>query len=282
MIQAINTTITRIFDVLLTPFKFLGDFWELLFLSILLSLIVLLVFKWVSSPKKIKEAKNQIKSSILAIRLYKDFWKVITLSFIKSLFYTLKYFLLNFGPVLILLPFLLPFFVQMDVRYGMRPFEVGEIFSLEARFDTNVYDLDIALLDNDHFKPVMKPVFINAYKDEDRTIPIQEVDWKLKALRKGQTDIRIRVGDQIITKSLVIGKYHGALSNKKFRRSGWSHFLYPVEAVFRKSDHVEAVIMQYPHKSVSVLGLRTHWLLIHLVLVLVIVLGLRKRFGVEF
>ena len=282
MIQDINYTITRIFDILLTPFGFMGDFWELLFLSILVSLIVLLIFKWISSPKKIKDAKNKIKSNILAIRLYKDFWKVITASFIKSLFYTLKYFLLNFGPVLILLPFLFPIFVQMDVRYGMRPFEEGEILSVKARFDLNVYDLDVALLDDDHFKPVMNPVFINAYEDEGRTRPIQEVNWKLKTVRNGKTQIRIRISERIISKNLVIGNYHGALSNRKFRSSSVNHFLYPVEKCFEKSDHVEAVMIQYPHKSVSVLGLRIHWLVVHLILVVVIVLGLRKRFGVEF
>lgn len=282
MIQTVNTTITRVFDILLIPFGLLGDFWELLFLSVLVSLIVLYVFRWISSPGKIKDAKNKIKSNILAIRLYKDFWKVITGSFFKSLFYTMKYFLLNFGPVLILLPFIFPIFVQMDIRYGMRPFHPNEVFSVKARFDANVYDLDITLLDNDHFIPVMKPVFINAYRDEDRTQPIRQVNWKLKALKTGQTDIRIRVNDQTIAKNLVIGDHQGALSNRKFRRSSIDHFIYPAERCFRASDHVESVILRYPHKNVSLLGIGIHWLVIHLVLVVVIVLGLRKRFGVEF
>ena len=282
MIQAINYFITGIFDILLYPFGFLGDFWELLFLSIVVSLIVLLIFKWVSSPKKIKDTKNKIKSNILAIRLYKDFWKVITASFFKSLFYTFKYFLLNFGPVLILLPFLLPFFVQMDIRYGMRAYENDEVFVVKAKFNSNVYDLDIKMLDNDNFKPVLNPVFINAYEDEEHTRLIQEVNWKLKTIKNGITDIQLKVNDRIISKNLVIGKYHGALSNKKLRKSSIGHFIYPVENLLAESDQVEAVMIQYPAKSISFLGIRTHWLVYHLILVVIIVLALRKRFGVEF
>ena len=282
MIQAVNYSITKFFDFFLYPFRFLSDFWGILFLSILVSLVVLIIYKYVSSPQKIKQAKNQIKSSILGIRLYKDFWKVITGSFLRSLFYTLKYFILNFGPVLIIIPILFPLFVQMDVRYGMRPFKPGEVFAVKAAFNANVNDLKIDMLENKQFQPVMNPVFINAYRDENRTIPIREVNWKLKMTGEGTTDILIRVNDRVFDKSLVSGKYSGALSNKKFEKSSIEHFIYPVEKLLAGSQYLKSISIRYPSKSVSFLGIRTHWLVYHLILVLIIVLALRKRFGVEF
>ena len=282
MIQQVNFFITNIFDVILYPFRFVGDSWAILFLSILISLIVLVIFKYISSPTRIKDTKNKIKSSILAIRLYKDFWRVITGSFFKSLFYTLKYFMLNIGPVLIIIPILFPIFVQMDIRYGMRPFEPDEIFVFKAKLNSDLKDIKIRLLDSDHIKPVMNPVFINAYEDDERTRPIREVNWKLKTIKNGITDIQLKVNDRIITKNLVIGKYHGALSNKKLRKSSIDHFIYPAEKLIKNAGPVDTLYLQYPAKSVSLLGLKTHWLIYHLILVIIIVLALRKRFGVEF
>jgi hypothetical protein len=282
MLQKINHAFTRFVDVILYPFGFLGDFWALLFLSILLALIVLIIFKYISSPSRIKDTKNKIKSSILAIRLYKDFWRVITGSFLKSLFYTLKYFMLNIGPVLIILPVLFPFFVQMDVRYGMRPLKPDEIFVLKAQFNSDLKDLNIRLLDSESFKPVMKPVFINAYLDEERTRPVREVNWKLKCLKPGQADIRIEINGKTVRKNLHIGGKTRALSNRKLARSSWAHFIYPAEKLIEEPGPVRALSLRYPGKSISVLGIRMHWLIIHLVLIVVFVLALRKRFGVEF
>jgi hypothetical protein len=282
MIQKFNYALTKIFDVILYPFGFLGDFWALLFLSILLSLIVLVIFKYVSSPKRIKDTKNKIKSSILAIRLYKDFWKVIAGSFVKSLFYTLKYFMLNIGPVLIIIPILFPIFIQMDVRYGMRPFKANEVFVFKARLDSDLTGMNIRLLDSDHFEPVMNPIFINAYKDEERTQPIREVNWKLKCLKPGRSEIRVRINDQMVRKSLEVGEKTLALSNRKLARSSLDHFIYPVEALIENPGHVHTLSLRYPAKNISVLGLEINWLILHLILVVVIVLALRKRFGVEF
>ncbi|MCK4944439.1 MAG: hypothetical protein KAS65_12725 [Candidatus Aminicenantes bacterium] len=282
MIQQVNFFITKIFDVILYPFGFLGDFWAILFLSVLISLIVLVIFKYISSPTRIKDTKNKIKSSILAIRLYKDFWRVITGSFLKSLFYTMKYFMLNIGPVLIIIPILFPIFVQMDIRYGMRPFEPDDIFVFKVRLNSDLKDIKIRLLDSDHFKPVMNPVFINAYEDDERTIPIREVNWKLKCLKPDRTDIRVQVNRQVISKNLVIGKNPGSLSNKKMGKSSVGHFIYPAEKLIENAGPVDTLYLQYPAKSVSLLGLKAHWLIYHLILVIIIVLALRKRFGVEF
>lgn len=282
MIQKINYVITKVFDGMLYPFSFINEFWGILFLSILTSIIALIVYKYVSSPSKIKKAKNKIKANILAIRLYKDFWKVIAGSFFKSLLYVLKYFTLNIGVIIIILPLLLPMFVQMDVRYGMRPFQVGEDIVIKAAFSKNPNDLDIQLLENVNFKPLMNPVFIDAFKDEENKKPLQEVNWKVKVTGHGATKIKIKVNDQVFEKTLLTGKQKKAFSNKKFSASSIEHFIYPVEELFPENDTLKYIYINYPGKNISFLGLGIHWLIYYLLLVLIFVLALRKRFGVEF
>lgn len=285
MIQKINYFFTRVFDVLMYPFGFINEFWGILFLSILMSLVVLVIYKYISSPRLIKDTKNKIKGNILAIRIYKDFWKIIVSSFFKSLFYTFKYFILNFGPVLLIIPILFPAFVQMDVRYGMRPYQVGEEIVIKTEFSQDPNELDVRLLDNGYFKPKMNPVFINSYKEiEDRKEPIQEVNWKVEAAQQGIAKIEIKVNDRVFEKSLVIGMgdFRGALSNKKYRDSSLGHFIYPSESVMSEADTLENIYIQYPGKSVSFAGIRTQWWVFNIVLVVIIVLAFRKKFGVEF
>ena len=267
---------------MLYPFSFINDFWGILFLSLFTSLIVLVAYKYLSSPAKIKEAKDKIKANILAIRLYKDFWKVIAGSFFKSLFYVFKYFVLNIGVIIIILPLLAPLFMQMDVRYGMRPFRVGEEIIVKAAFARNPNDLDIKLVESENFKAKMSPVFINAFKDDEKKKPLMEVNWKVEAAAEGAGQIRVQVNGEVFEKSLLIGKHKKALSNKKFRDSSIEHFIYPVEPLFPQNNDLKHIKIKYPGKNVSFAGLEIHWIIYYLVLMLIFVLALRKHFGVEF
>ena len=282
MIQTINYFITRIFDIILYPFSFISEFWGILFLSILMSYVVLWIYKWVSSPRLVREAKDQIKANILAIRLYKDSGRVIGVSFLKSLLYTFKYFGLNFMPLLVIIPILFPAFVQMDVRYGLKPFEVGDEVVVKAVFSQNPFDMDIELQENENFKHKMKPVFINAYKDADRKEPIKQANWKMEATKEGITKIKIKVQDKVYEKDLNIGKSRHALSNKKMKESNIEHFIYPVEGLLDGSNELNYIYISYPGKEITFAGIATYWWVWNLLLVVIIVLALKNRFGIEF
>lgn len=285
MIQKLNYFFTRLFDWLLYPFSFIHEFWGILFLSVLMGFVVLYIYKWVSSPRAIKDTKNQIKGSILAIRLYKDLWKVILASFFKSLYYTFKYFILNFGPVLLIIPILFPAFAQMEIRYRLAPFQPGDDIVIKAAFQHNPNDLNVQLMESEYFKPKMKPVFINAHIQEegsDEKIPIKEVNWKVKALKNGNTNIRIKVGDKIFEKQIIIGASRDALSNKKMRESSIEHFIYPAEPLLPDQGEVNHIYISYPGKNISFLGISMHWLIWNLLLVVIVVLALKNRFGIEF
>lgn len=272
MIQKINYAITRLFDIILYPFSFINEFWGILFLSILMSFVVLWLYKWISSPRLIRKAKDRIKANILAIRLYKDSGKIIIISFFKSLFYTFKYFGLNLLPLLLIIPILFPAFVQMDIRYGMRPFQPGEEIIVKAKFNPDMQGLNIQLLDDEHYKPKMKPVFIKALK---------EANWKLEAQEAGQAQLKIKVDDRVYEKNIWIGKTRAALSNKKMKESSWEHFLDPADKLLPAGE-LEYISFKYPAGEISFAGIKTHWLVFNIILVLIIVLALKNRFGIEF
>lgn len=273
MAQKINYALTRGCSLLLWPFQKLPPFWGILFLSLLTSLFVLAVYRAVSNPAQVTNTKNQIKAHILAIRLYRDSWKIIVVSFFKSLYYTGKYFALNLRPLLLALPLLFVLFVQMDIRYGMRPFRVGEDIVVKAGFSRDIRALDIALQANRHVEPRMAPVFISA---------LREVNWKLRAVENGSVTVAITVDGATVRKNLLIGAGLPALSNQKIAASGWAHFIYPVEKLLAPSAALQTISLRYPPRRIGFLGLHGHWLYFYLAWTMIIALALKKRFGVEF
>jgi hypothetical protein len=273
MAQKINYFLTRACDMLLWPFAKFAPFWGIFFLSVVTSLFVLVVYRAISNPQKVKDTKNQIKAHILAIRLYRDFWKTIIVSFFKSLYYTGKYFVLNLIPLFVVLPLMFLLFVQMDIRYGMRPFRVNEDIMVKAGFSQDISKLSVELQADPHFQTRMNPVFITA---------LREVNWKLRASQNGASDIAINVNGTTVRKNLLIGESVPALSNKKMAASSWAHFIYPVEKLLAPAPALKYISLEYPSRSIGFLGIHTHWLVYYLVLTMIIALALKKRFGVEF
>ncbi len=282
MIQKINFFLTKVFNVILSPFNGVNDFWPVLFLSIVLSFIILYILKYISFPKKIVESKEKIKANIFAIRIYKDFWKVILSSFFKSLFHTFKYFVFNLAPFLIIIPLLLPVFSQMETRYGIRPFNPGETIILKANFDNDYKGYKISLVKNEFVKTVMNPVFINAWKDEEKTKPIRVANWKLEAVKNGKTDLKIMIDNEVFSKNLMIGESKASLSDMKYKVSNFGHFLYPAEKLIKNNDILSSIEIHYPGKLIKFLGFKMHWILWNLIIVMVLILAFRKKFGVEF
>ncbi len=273
MAHKLNYLATRGCDLLLAPLAKLPPFWGILFLSLLTSLFVLVIYRWISSPAKVRETKNRIKANILAIRLYRDFWRSIVGSFFKSLYYTGKYFVLNLAPLLAVLPLLFLLFVQMDVRFGMRPFRPGETIAVKAALAQGAEGVEAALAPSSHFQATMNPVHVTA---------LREIDWRLKAVAPGKAVIAIRSGGATLSKSLVIGTGLSALSNKKLAASSLEHFIYPVEKLLEAPAPIRSVAIRYPSRSISFLGLRSHWLVWYLLLTFAIALALKNKFGVEF
>ena len=270
--SSLNFFLTRLCNAIFNPIDRFSPFGGILILSAATSLVVLLGYHWLSSPEKIKRAKNQIKAHILAIRLYRDFWKVIIASFFKSLFHTLKYFALNLLPLILLFPVLFLIFVQMDIRYGMRPFRPGERFAVKAKWEGGEGPAAVELAADPLYRRVMNPVVVRA---------LHEVNWKLEAVQNGVGSIGIP-GEPSISKSFAVGDGIFALSNRRLKSPSGLFFLYPAERPLPAASMWRSIAIEYPSRRIRFLGISAHWLAYYLVLVFLMVLVLRKRFGVEF
>ncbi len=259
----VSTVLT---DYLLLPFRSLPPFWGLLWLSLITSAIVLLVYRWISFPAQVRRAKDAIKAHILAIRIYRDHPGVIVRSFFAAMGNVLRYFALNLLPLLVLFPILFFLFVQMEWRYGARPFRPGETAVVKVKAQG-----DVELLPSDFYKKELKV----------RVKALEEVDFRVKPLREGIGKLLFQCQGERLEKRLVCGDIFTYVVEKKFSKPGWEALLYPWEEPMASSC-AQWISVDYPSQLVSFLGIRAHWLLWYLLLILVFVLPVHKKFGIEF
>jgi len=267
--------LTRILDAVLSWIPRAWDLLPLVLLSIMAGFMVLLVYRFVSSPAKIKDSKNKIKAHILAIRLYKDEWRVILKSFFLSLLATLRYFALNTIPLLILLPLLAPLFAQLEVRYGLSPFQPGALVDIKGTFTASLDTLEPELIPDAWYKLSMDPVYVYAKN---------EAHWQIEILKPGQFVLGINTSQGKLDKKIRCGDEdkRPALSEKRHSGALFDGLLYPVELPLKAADPAAAIRIHYPGRLFEIAGFGVHWIWLHLLIVIVLVLALKKRFGIEF
>lgn len=122
--NAINATITKVFDLLLTPFEALGIEWAIILVSGIFGILALVAFKHISYQRGIKGTKDRIKGHMIEIRLYQDDLGTVSKAIGKVLLRNLQYLALNFGPFI---PLAIPFvfvLAQLVVRYSFDPIPI--------------------------------------------------------------------------------------------------------------------------------------------------------------
>lgn len=273
--QTVFVWLTRVFDTVLDWIPKEWDLLPLVLLSILVGFLVLMVYKYISSPRLIKKSKEKIKAHILAIRLYKDEWRVILKSFVSSLIFTLRYFALNLVPLLILIPLLAPVFAQLEVRYGLAPFRPGDLVEIKATFSENLDVLEPELLPEKWYRATMAPVYVYAH---------HQAHWQIQVLQPGTFQLELKTTGGRVEKQIRCGDdaIRSALSQKKHRGHILDGLLYPVEMPLEAAAPASAVRINYPGRTFSIFGLSLHWIWLHLLIVVLVVLALKKRFGIEF
>lgn len=275
MAQGFFAWLTRIGDLLLGWIPRGWDLVPLLLISVLAGLVVLYIYRGISSPSQIKRSKDQVKAHILAIRLYKDEWRVIVRSFFFSLVSTARYFAFNMIPLLILLPLLAPLFAQLEARYGLSAVDPGQVVEVKCTFNEGLEALDPVLIQEDWFKPAMSPVFVYA---------LNEAHWQIEITQPGHHVLRIQTSQGTADKSLRSGEEvpRWALSPRRHQGGLLDGLLYPVEKALPADGVFEAIAVHYPGRTFHLAGYHVHWIWVHLLVVLLVVLILKKRFGIEF
>ncbi len=271
--SALFNSIATAFDGLMAAFVWIHPLAGIVSVSALTAILVLIIYKYLSNQNAIQTTKARIKADFLAIMLYKDSIRVLFSSAASIVWANLKYIKLNLVPLLFMILPVCIIMANLEYWHGYRPLSPGEKALVKVKLDPSV-DLqktDIHLKVPAGIKKDAKPL---------RIISEHEIDWRIEAQDQGEYLLRLKVGSQEVTKSVVAGDDTKRLSVMRHRGGFWESFLYSGESAVPSASLVESISVTYPSSLLDVLGWEMHWITFYFILTLILAIALKGFFKV--
>jgi hypothetical protein len=272
--SSVNGAVNGLFDVLLWPFHSLPVFWQILALAVPATAVALLAFRFTSNQAGITRAKSLIKAHLLELRLFKDDFRVILAAQGAILRYTLRYMKYGLTPMLVMIvPFLI-ILIQVESRFAFRPLHPGEPAILAVKVDTAapVSRLPASLGLPDGLTSETPPLRLDASA---------EIYWRIKGKGPGRYPVEISVGDDAVTKHVIVGYANTSISPFLYQSDDWRVLAWPAERPMKAEAFAEAIRLDYPRGRAEFAGLSSaSWLLFGMCIILGFLF--RGLFGVTF
>lgn len=272
MIDILNTVLNYIFDLLLYPIKIFSPLGGLIFISIVVGILMLFIFKHTSNQDGIKTQKDYLKAHLLALRLYKDDTG-LSLNAMKNLL------LSNFGylkfavkPMFILMIPTILILIQLASWYEFRPLRVGEsaILSLKLKKGVNLDEIQIKI-----------PEGVVIETPPLRILQKNEIDWRIKGVKNGEWELKFQKETQSFSKSLFIGDGFEKLAPYRTKGNSLAGFLYPVETTLPADSFIEEISVNYPHRELTLWGWKIDWLIVFLAVSIIAGFSMKGVFKVQ-
>jgi uncharacterized membrane protein (DUF106 family) len=245
MIITVLNFITRIFDIILFPFKGADPLYGLLIIAVLAGVVMVTIFSKVSNQEKMGKVKNLIKAHFLELRIYKnDIYETLSAQK-KILGYNLSYMKLAFIPATIMFIPVLFILIQMNLRFGYRPLSPGE--EVLVRLTLQGEDTMQVRLNLPHGVKFAVPPL--------RIPHLKEVNWRVVADDSGEFNLEFVLREKRAIHRLVVSDILGRLYPTSTHPNFEEVFLSPGNTEYLAADSpIRTVEINYPHRNLG-LGL---------------------------
>ncbi|TKJ30951.1 hypothetical protein CEE39_07685 [bacterium (candidate division B38) B3_B38] len=269
-----NFLINRLFDGIFYLFISLNPWVAMVVVCLLTGIFMLLIFRYTSNQKGIRQAKDKIKAHFLELRLFKEDFSLMMRAQGKILRYNLIYMKHSLKPMLIMILPLVIVLIQFNFRFGFRPFKANEEVIVGITFSEPLplQAMDISLEAPEGLEVETPPLRINS---------LHEVDWRLLAKEAGNYILKVHVGEELFTKMVTVSDELCQLSPRRVSRSFFQEFLYPSEPPLPSNSPVCYIEVKYPTRHLNLGGWNIHWLIVFFVLSIAIGFALKGMFKVE-
>lgn len=278
----LNRAITFLFEGLFYPFRAFHPMVGMLVVSAVTGVVMLWLFKVTSNQEGIRRAKKRIWARLYELYLYNRDLGVMLRSQRGLIIANLGYLRHSVKPMLFMIVPIFFILVQLHLRFGMRPLEVGKSAVVTVKFHGGLPQGNpgFELKASRGLKVETAPVRI-----ADRATQRYEASWRIRADEPGEHELVLELDGETVAKKVWVG-YPGGIrriSNGRYRASSiMQAFLEPGEAPIDPKAGVEAITVKHPSGSLSFFGFwETHWLVWFCILSIAAGLALKNRFGVE-
>ncbi|SRR5579884_435673 len=270
-----NLYLSRFFELLLSPFQLLNPFWSLFVFSLITGILMLVIFRYTSNQKEIREAKEQIKAHLLEIRLFKDDLRILFSAQKSILLYNLKYMKHALRPMLFMIVPVAIILIQLDGWFGYRPLKQGESAIISVKLSDNSMGAlsNISIESSKGLIVETPPLRIHSEN---------EVDWRILVNELGEHKLIFNVLGHTFQKGVIVS--NGRLvrvSPRVVASNLWDTLLNPGEESIVKNSLVKRIEIDYPSRSIGIFGWKIHWLVVFFVLSIVFGFAFKGLLGVE-
>lgn len=277
-----NRIVTAVFDWLLAPFGQLPPVWGLLCVSIATGAAMVWLFGRISNQQRIRALKAAMMGHLLEVWLFRDQLRNVLKAETRVLRRTGKYFLCSLPAFLMLMIPVVVIMIQLQARYGYRPFRPGERFLVRVLTanSPSVLAGDAAsgptsgLMDAKLHAP-------DGLVQETAPLRIErnaEIDFRVLAAKPGMYQLGVQVAGQTVHKTVAVGPTDQPISSQRSGRL-IDRFLSPIESGLPAGPIVSVEIV-YPPAAISICGWQIHWIWVFLVVSLAAGYALKGVFGV--
>ena len=226
--------------------------WSLTAIAAVTGVVLLWVWKRFSNQERIAMAKRQTRAQLYAMRLYTDDPALIFRAQRQLLLWTGRYLAGMLRPTSVAIVPLLVLFLQLDNVYGHRALAPGESAIVTAQFSGGA---DLRTL-----APTLEGRGVVVETPAVRIPDRRQVCWRVRAVTGASGSVLLRVRGAAIAKAVECG--HGL----RISPARW--------------DGSPSMDVSCPSATMDVLGFGIDWTVWFLLVSLLTMLALRKRFGV--
>jgi len=271
----IASALNGLFDLLTAPFGGAAN-WAVLVLSALIGVLMLLLYKWSTDQDKLVAARRVLTGRVYEMGLYQDHLRVLLKIQRDLALANLRYLRCSLPALaVIILPMIL-ILVQLDARYGRRPFLPGEVTLLRAELGPGTANLLEGIR-------LEAPAGVAIETAPVRDFRAGTAVWRLRAVTEGRHEVRVLLTDgRAAAKTFVVGDGAPRLAATREHESLGRLLFNPAEAPLPGDSPVRSLTLTVPRRELNYAGVRTNWLVALIVFSLAAGLAVKDLFRVKF
>jgi uncharacterized membrane protein (DUF106 family) len=268
--------LNEVYGILFSPFRSSDPIWLMLWVSVLTAVMVLLVYKYLSSQEAIKEVKDRVKAHVLEIGLFQDDPVLMGRALRALLLANLKYLGLNLKPFLIVFLPIFLMLIHMEARFGYRPLLPNES-ALVRTFWRSTYPGNKGsgptLIAGDGLSLESPPVRLEKGR---------EIDWRIRVDSMGQTGFVLESKDAPVPLQVVVSEKILPVSPRNLPKGALDILWHPAGQPLPSDGDLLAAEIGYPRRDLRLFGHTVYWVWPFLVVSLVAGYLLKGVFRVQF